>query len=332
MKGDVPVKIVIDVDRLVAEGRITRDEADRLTALSVEETGSLGFNILIGFGVIATAGGAFALLLSGPAAIALGVALSAAGLYITAYYAKDWSLLGSLLLLVGSLTACGGILYLTSGGLLGFLCVTVLCAVGAWGARSGLLASLAVLSLSASVGAATAYGHASYALVIRQPTVTVCLFSMLGIFSYQWSKRLGPDEQRLAIITARTCLFVVNLGFWVGSLWGDSLWNQQDNWGYRSGNVIPDWVFVLGWAAGLVAASAWAVRHDKRWVVNLLAVFGAIHLFTQYFERLGVSPGSVLFGGLTALGLAIAIVRYNQFAAGRLDKPHVEVDELASLA
>jgi len=55
-----------------ADGRITREEHVRLNWLSVEETGSLGFNILIGFGVIATAGGALARLLSGLTAIVPG--------------------------------------------------------------------------------------------------------------------------------------------------------------------------------------------------------------------------------------------------------------------
>jgi hypothetical protein len=151
-------------------------------------------------------------------------------------------------------------------------------------------------------------------LAIRQPTVTVCLFSLLGLGSYHLSKLLPFDYQRLAIVFARTSLFVVNLGFWVGSLWGDPLWHQRDVWSYRSGEVIPDWVFVISWAVGLIATGIWAARSNKRWVVNLLAVFGAIHFYTQYFEMLGASPGSILMAGLAALGIAFVIVRYNKAA------------------
>jgi hypothetical protein len=118
-------------------------------------------------------------------------------------------------------------------------------------------------------------------LVIRQPTVTVCLFGVLAWAAYQLSKWLPLDYQRLAIIISRTSLFVVNLGFWIGSLWGDSLWNQRDIWNFRSGTIIPDWVFVIGWAVGLIATGFWATRSNKRWVVNLLAVFGAIHFYTH---------------------------------------------------
>jgi iron complex transport system permease protein len=308
------MKIVIDVDKLLKEGRISTEEYERLNALAVQETGSLAFNILIGFGVIATAWGALALLPSGPTAILLGFLLSAGGVYLSTSYAEEWGLLGSMLLLVGSNTAAGGILFVTQGGFVGFLIVTLLCVVGSVLAKSSLLAALAVLSLSSAVGAMTAYGHATYMLAIRQPSVTVALFSLLALGSYQWSKVLAMDYQRLAIIVARTSLFVVNLGFWVGSLWGDSLWYQRDVWTFRSGAVVPDWVFVVGWAVGLVATGVWAARLNKRWVVNLLAVFGAIHFYTQYFERLGASPGSILFAGLAALGIAFAIFRYNKFA------------------
>lgn len=310
------MKIVIDVDKLLKEGRITSEEHARLNELALQETGSLAFNILIGFGVTATAGGALAILPSAPTAILLGFLLAGAGAFLTTNYAREWGLLGSMLLLVGSIAAAGGILFVTAGGVLGFLIVTALCLVGSVVAKSSLLAALAVLSLSSTVGAMTAYGHATYMLAIRQPTVTVCLFSVVALGAYHWSKVLSLDHQRLALTVARTSLFVVNLGFWVGSLWGDSLWLQRDDWDFRSGAVIPDWVFVIAWAAAMVATGIWAARANRRWVVNLLAVFGAIHFYTQFFERLGASPSSILIAGIAALGIAFTIVRYNKAAVG----------------
>jgi ABC-type Co2+ transport system permease subunit len=71
-------------------------------------------------------------------------------------------------------------------------------------------------------------------------------------------------------------------------------------------------VFAIAWAIALLATGVWAVRRNKRWVVNLLAVFGAIHFYTQYFERLGASPGSILVGGVMALLIALAIAKYNR--------------------
>ncbi|MCA9230340.1 MAG: hypothetical protein KDA57_06800 [Planctomycetales bacterium] len=306
------MKIVLDIDKLLADGQITADEYDRLKGFSHKETGSLAFNILIGFGVIATAGGALALLPSSLTAIVLGSLLAVVGLSLTFKRADEWGLLGSILLLVGSVTAAGGVIALTEGGVIGFLIVTVLCSVAAICAKSILLSIMATLSLSATVGAMTAYGHATYVLVIRQPTVTVVLFSTLALAVYHLSKRLTPDYERIAIAFARTSLFMVNLGFWVGSLWGDSLWHQRDNWNFRSGAVIPDWVFVIGWAVGLIVTGAWAARANRRWVVNLLAVFGAIHFYSQYFERLGATPGSILVAGLVAIAIAFGIVWYNK--------------------
>jgi hypothetical protein len=59
--GGGTMKITLDISRLVEEGKLTREEADRLTALAAHDTGSLGINILIGFGVVAIAAGAVAL-------------------------------------------------------------------------------------------------------------------------------------------------------------------------------------------------------------------------------------------------------------------------------
>jgi hypothetical protein len=250
--------------------------------------------------------------------------LSVAGLWTGQSLAEDWGLLGSIVLLVGSVTAAGGILTLTEGNAAGFLIVTILCAFAAIGAKSSLLSMMAGLSLFATIGAMTAYGHATYMLAIRQPSVTVIVFSSLALAAYHLSKRLPPDYERITIIFSRTSLFIVNLGFWVGSLWGDSLWNQEDDWAFRSGAVIPDWVFVIGWAIGLIATGIWATRANKYWVVNLLAVFGAIHFYTQYFERLEATPGSILMAGLIAIGIAIGIAGYNKSTfqrTERLSKP-----------
>ena len=46
---------------------------------------------------------------------------------------------------------------------------------------------------------------------------------------------------------------------------------------------------------------------SRRWVVTIVGVFGAIHFYTQWFERLGATPMSVLIAGLTTLAVAIVI-------------------------
>ncbi len=54
------MKVVLDIDKLLLDNDITESEYARLKALAAKDTGSLAFNILIGFGVIATAAGALA--------------------------------------------------------------------------------------------------------------------------------------------------------------------------------------------------------------------------------------------------------------------------------
>ncbi len=82
------MKITLDLSKLVEEGKLTPADAERLKALARHDTGSLGINILIGFGVIAVAAGAVTLLLTifdmkplpvvifGAAVLALGIALT----------------------------------------------------------------------------------------------------------------------------------------------------------------------------------------------------------------------------------------------------------------
>src|SRR6476660_5592134 len=71
--GGCAMKITLDISTLVEEGQLTREEADKLTALAAHDTGSLGVNILIGFGVIAIAAGAVALVPTPLTAVGLGL-------------------------------------------------------------------------------------------------------------------------------------------------------------------------------------------------------------------------------------------------------------------
>ena len=157
---EVTMKIVLDIDKLLEDGLITSHEYERLKRFSLKETGSLAFNILIGFGVIATAGGALALVPSSLTAIVLGTLLAVAGIVLALNMANEWGLLGSILLLVGSVIAAGGIIALSEGGAIGYLIVTVVCAFVAVFAKSSLLSIMAALALSATVGAMTAYAIA----------------------------------------------------------------------------------------------------------------------------------------------------------------------------
>lgn len=305
------MRIVLDIDKLLEQDQITEAQYERLKQNARIETGTLAFNILVGFGVIATTGGALALFPTALTAIVVGFVLAFLGFFVASLAHREWGVLGAMISMVGSTTLIGGIIAYTEGHISGYLTVSLLGAVAAILTKSNLLAIMTCLSLLPTVGAMFSYGFATYMLTIRQPSVTVIVFSLLAWASYRLSKQLPADYEQILITFSRTSLFVVNLGFWVGSLWGDSFASQEDDWTFRSGTIIPDWVFVIGWAIGLIATGTWAARNSRRWVVNLLTVFGAIHFYTQYFERLEGTPMSILVAGLITIAIAFSLAKYN---------------------
>lgn len=317
------MKITLDVSRLVEEGKLTSEEAERLTKLAARDTASLGLNILVGFAVVAIAAGAVALAPAPLTAIGFGLALFAAGFAIALNRVQHWMLLGQIFLVIGALMFGGGAIAHRGDLLATMLIITGVFCLAAIIARSSLLMALAVLAASACLGARTGYSHASYSLAIYEPTLTVAVFSMVALIAYQASQRLPAEYARLAITAARTSLLLINFGFWIGSLWGDplmlmrSLAAEDVSSTLMTKPVIPSLVFSVLWAVALLGAGLWAVRANRRWLVNLVAVFSGIHFYTQWFEKLGATPFSVLLGGLVMLASAIALWMFNRRVADR---------------
>ena len=297
------MKVTLDLDQLLNDQKITQAEYERLSELSAKSTGSLAFNNLVGFGVIAVSGAALALAPSEGTAILIGVCVFVAGLVILGSKSEQWKVLANICVLVGALMAGGGIVSLSNGSLVSLLAITAIFAAASILAKSNLLSVLATLTLSACIGAGTGYYRASYFLVIQEPTITIILFSLLSIGLYQLSKTLPSDYERIAIAASRTGVFLVNFGFWVGSLWGDRSAAREV--------MISDSVFAVLWAGALLATAIWAWRVNRRWVLNTVVTFGGIHFYTQWFENLGASPGSVLIAGLLALGFAVGLRSVN---------------------
>ena len=95
---------------------------------------------------------------------------------------------------------------------------------------------------------------------------------------------------------------MVNFGFWVGSLWGDKVFDSHFTEGTLS----------LLWAGALIATGIWATKKDKRFVVNTVATFGAIHFYTQWFEILGANPVAILLAGIIAIVISVGFWKYNK--------------------
>lgn len=308
------MKVVLDLSQLLEDGEITQAEADKLKRLSVKSTGSLAFNILIGFGVIAVALGAIMIVPDAITGIILGAIILTLGLVLLHYARVEWGVLGNICVILGALGLGGGVVYMTEGSVWAFLGCAIGFAIAGVISRSGLLIALAVLALSSLLGARTGYFHASYFLGIKEPTLTILAFSLITLVTYQISLMVGAAYERLALMAARVSILLVNFGFWIGSLWGDRLEQVYSALGRTKENIIfiPRLYFVIGWALALIAFAVWAMRNDRRWVVNVCAVFCAIHFYTQFFERLGPNPLAILLAGITALGIAIAIWQYNK--------------------
>jgi len=310
------MKVVLDLSQLLEDGEITQTEAEKLRRLSVKSTGSLAFNVLIGFGVIAVAIGAILIVPDPITGIVLGGIVLALGLVLLHYSATEWGVLGNICVILGALGLGGGVIFMTQGSIWAFLGCAAGFAIAGVVARSGLLVALSVIALSSVLGARTGYLHASYFLGIKEPTLTIIAFCLITLIVYQVSLRVGAAYERLALMAARVSILLVNFGFWIGSLFGDKLEQLSGLLGRSKENIIfiPAKAFVAGWALALIAFAVWALRNDRRWVVNVCTVFGAIHFYTQFFEYLGPNPLAILLGGLIALGIAVGIWQYNKKA------------------
>lgn len=291
------MKILIDLDRALAEGKISAAERDRLKQLAGGQTSDLAFGILIGFGIIAVAVGFLALSGSLYAGPAVGAALAAGGAALLLRGGERRRLLGQILLVVGTVLLAAGIVLLDSGSQRSILYAVAILAASAILAENGLLAALAVIALSSALGAATSYEHARYTLVVERPGETIAVFTVLGAALVFGSAKLPWRYERLALIAARTSALLVNFGFLVGSLWGDTLRDISVSRG----------LFSLAWALVLIGVAVWAWRENRRWPLIAATVFGAIHFYTQWFERIGAEPAAILFAGLTAIAVGYGL-------------------------
>jgi hypothetical protein len=307
------------------EGKLTLDEAERLKTLASRDTGTLAINILMSFGAIAVSAGILALNPSFEAGAVLGAALALIGLAVIFRGSEQWSLLGTATTVIGAILLSGGVIGVFEGGFAATSFTAVLLCALAVLIRSSLLMALVPLALAGALGSSTGYTHASYMLIVSEPTITIIVFSLLAAAAYLVSQRVEPVYERLAIVFARVSLLLVNFGIWVGSLWGDypgaswahggtyfgsETWETLQAWRAAAFHVA-DYVFAVAWAVLLIAVGIWGARVNRRWVVNAAASFGAIHLYTQWFERLGAQPWAIIIAGLTVVAIAVALWRYN---------------------
>jgi len=304
------MKIVLDLTKLVAEGKLTPAQAEELQRLAKVDTSLLAINILMTLGVVAIAVGVLVLLPTPATAIALGLALAMAGIAVSFAINLQWSLLGTAMTIAGGLIAAGGFGIQCDPHWIGFAVAAALLMGLAITIRSALLSGLTVFALAGLLGSSTGYDFATYFLEVEEPTATIVVFAILALAAYLIGQRVPAEYERLALSFARISLVMVNFGFWIGSLWGDNPGHSWRGAGWEQ-PVIPDYAFVIGWAVALIGVGIWAAGVNRRFVVNMVATFGAIHFYTQWFERLGADPLTIMLAGLIVVAIAVGLWRYN---------------------
>jgi iron complex transport system permease protein len=313
------MNILIDVDKLEQEGVITSSLASSLRSHAVRETGSTAINVLLAAGAIAIAAGILTLFTSSYAGALFGALFAISGSFISTRHAEQWGKLGSIWLVIGALLLCGSLGLIVNKPLpAALLAAFILSFIGVI-AESRLLIMLTPLALGAAIGGSTGYWHAVYMVAIEEPTLDIVLFGTLSIGAWNFSKYLRGARQNLALIFARMCVILVNMGFWVGSLWGDTpghTWKDGVPHGFMTSahQTIPSTVFAIGWAIALLLTGAWGAKNGRRFIVNTVAVFGAIHFYTQWFEYLGMHAFSVMLAGVAAVAIGLGLWRYNRKA------------------
>ena len=326
------MKLLVDVEKLEAQGTVTRAQAAAIRRAAATETMSLAINVILSLGIVAVVAGVIALQPGTLPMAVLGAIIVAGGLTLRLALPESFGFLGGALLVVGALLHGVAGLIEFKGGAAAFAYVVALYLGLGVLARQGLLVALSVFALAGLLGSSTGYWHASYALWVKEPTFTIVAFGLLAAAALALPSKLGAAYRRLAMIFAVLCVVWMNFGFWVGSLWGDhpgSSWAVADllyseaytadryqrlkDW-YAQAPRIPAAVFSIAWAASLFGLGAWAAATNRRALVSAAATFASIHFFTQWFERLKTSPENVIAAGALAVIIAFVLWRYNQRA------------------
>lgn len=315
--------IRLDLDTLVKAGRLSAEEAARLTGLALpDRRGGLIVNVLLIFGALAVSAAAIALVPNAGTGLMLAVAALAGAEGLRRFApGEEFKVLSAGLALMGTLGLAGWVAWQygdAPSSTQPALLITAVLTAGAFWFRSAFMAALAVVALGAVFGTGSGYWHASYALFVEEPVLTIGVFGALAAGLYAARKRVSEAWSGLVTVAARTAMFLVHFAFWVGSLWGDiigdsgwsgSRWADYESyeaWRKTALNV-PEWPFSIGWAA-LALALAMLTRRGGFLSISAL-VFLAIHGYTQYFEVFGAEPMTLLIAGLTLVALAVATPR-----------------------
>jgi len=329
------MRVTLDLGQLVADGRLSEDEARRLAALaernessmapesplpavSASPKGRVFANVAMIFGALAVVIGVELLNPSLAIGGALAIGALIAGVLLRRRADESWMLLAHALAIGGALGACLAFSVQFSTLKSGPLLVGVFLTVAAVYFRSGVIAAFAPLALGSWLGSGAGYWHASYSISITQPLVTIVVFSAFsgGLF---WLLYRLPRHEPVITVMARVSFLLANFGFWVGSLWGDDPGAGTVAAAMqKSGRLaIPAGAFSIGWVVALLVALAVGLKTRRRFISNSAITFLGIHFYTQVFETFGAKPVVVICSGLFLVAFAFGLVRFDQWQKRR---------------
>ena len=324
------MKVVLDLDALQAGGRISPEEAQRLRDLAAhdESAPSRGWvmaNVAMIFGALAVAV-AVAMLQPGPAVGgALALAALGAGAVLRRLGDESWTLLSHALAIGGSLGAGAAFLMAFPELKVATLIVGLFLAAVALHFQDHVVAAFAPLAVGSWIGSGAGYWHAVYSVTISQPLVTVLVFAALAAGLFAWGER-SPRGGGVIVTMARVAFVILNMGFWVGSLWGDDF--QRAGFTYDAGRqaIIPAAVFAWAWTAALLLFLWIGLGSRRRFISNTALTFAGVHFYTRVFETFGARPWVIVISGVLLVLLAFAFVRFDGWqrarrAAGRTATP-----------
>ncbi len=315
------MKVVLDLDDLVAQGIITPEMSKQLSVAATRDTGSTAINILLAFGAVVVVAGIIALVPNEKVGALFGIAFLVAGWFVRHRYLQHWAKLGDIWLIVGALLLAGSVAVIIQNPFPSSIAAAIILSAIGYVAKSRLLFALVPFAIIGAIGGSTSYWSGCYSIIVQECTLTILLFTGLGLIGWQTVKKTTGDNSALALTFTRVCVILVNFGFWVGSLWGDTpgaLWRFKESDYYSNQELynrlpeISSAAFAFAWAAALIVAGLWAAKNGRRFLVNLVAVFGAIHFYTQWFERLQTTPLTVIAAGIITIGIGLALWKYNK--------------------
>ena len=326
-------KITLDLDALVASGKLSQSEATKLTGFAEPSRAvSTLVQVLYIFGALGLAAGVVALKPEPIVGLILALAaLGFAGL-VQATKNESLSILGIGMSIAGTLGVCGW--FATEFGtetnaLLINTVTTLLLLVSALWFRSLFLIAFVPIGIAAMLGSGTMYWHASYGIFVQEPTLTIITFSVLALGLFAFSYKLPAIRGMQALIAARVSWIILNFGFWVGSLWGDYIgehfrqyadgkytsYEDMEKWRLTAFH-IPDYAFVIAWALASIGTIIWLKSH--RFAVNAGITFLAINAYTQFFERFYESAWALILGGASLLVFAWALFNFDRSMQAKL--------------